>query len=804
MEHQIIFAKNGKSFLPIVIPGQASDVEKMAANELSEYLQKVSGASFCVISEPTAVKNAIYVGHTNYAKSYGVVCTGEEQWYVKAYNGNLIISGGTQANHRGVLYGVYHFLEDHVGIRWWNEWEEYVPKQAELSMASDLFLEGEPEFKLRQISTRYYRRDWRFNVRNRQHGDIPKEHFFDWDHGHEQARQLGGFVYGGGASMVHSTGLYIPASEYFEEHPDWFAWDEKYQERNCAGQLCFSSEEMAMEMSRKVLAAIKEDSDTAAKLGINQPAFYSISLGDFGAHCQCEKCKKSIEESGLVGHILKFINRIAREVDKYSPGTMLETLAYNEYREPPKDGTVPEKNVYIRLADVYTDILHSLNHKHNTEQKYNVVTWGELCKKNGAPLLIWDYYMYQFPYYPLPMLFKLKENFEVYRNNGVKGIFIESHEDSGNSLWTMQNWLMCKLMEDFRADFNALIDDFVCKYYGPAGESIKKYLYLLHEASEKYAQRVVLHYSTTHTNYIDLDTVLLGNKYLEEALESVKGCKEFTDRVKMLRSNLDAAIAVRYDDFVRMAKNVGARFDLSRSEAADRALEAYDITANTFVYDKKMADDAFLDINIAYCKKTLLAHREETVKTALPAELSHLKAEDVYEIIVPKLLCMDEEDGYFGQQGRGAVNVADAEAIGGIAQRLDYDFMDLSFARRYGFSKKGAAIDNPMKLHVKRTSCMDDPQPYYERDYYLEDLKPNQYALYSLCGIKGVSSDSDYTFAALGSKEITVDLSAISIVLPASEYDIYMRMKFTGPVYGGSEGDANAIYIDRIYVVKVN
>lgn len=798
MANNILTAKGGKSFLAIVIPEKATEIEKFASVELQEYLQKISGAKFEIISEEGFEGNALYIGYTNYANNNGFETSGEEEWYIKAHDGNIIISGGTSATHRGLLYGVYHFLEDYLGVRWWNEWEEYVPQKEMISVPDDYFMTGEPEIKLRQISTRYCVRDLRYVARSRNYGDLLKKSIMTW--GTEYARKIGGFVYSGGPHRTHTMPLYIPASEYFEDHPDWFAWDEKYQERNSGGQLCLSNEEVAMEMTKKVLEAVKKDNDIAEKLGINKPTSYGITLGDFGYHCQCEKCRESVEKSGMIGHILKFINIIAREVAKESPETMLDTPAYSAYREPPKDDTVPEKNLCIRLADVYTDILHGLNHRHNTTQKRHLVEWAELCRKNGSRLNVQDYYMYQFPYYPLPMLFKLEENFKLYHEYGINGVFIESHEEVENSLWTIQNWLIAKLMETPTANFKALLDDFIYKYYGDAGEYAKEYLYLLHEASEKYEQRVTLHYSTTHTNYIDLDIVLKGNEILSKALDSVKGDPEFTERVKILRSDLDKVTAIRYNDFKELAKGRGINLPVTRQEAADRAFEAYDILERRFAYPEGDEDEK---LALSYGRKTIMAHREETEEIALPTEIAHLNPDDVYQIDASKLLCMDEEDGFFYQKGQMAFIVEDKDSIDGVAQRLDYDKMPLLVKRKYTISGKNDDIDNPLLLEVKKTTVNKDNNPFYTKAYYMEDLKPDEYALYSLHGIRNVSSSSDHTFTVFGPKEITLDLSAISIVFPAEEYDTYVRIKYTGEAFGGSTELPNAIYVDRIYIVRV-
>lgn len=798
MDNIILIAKNKKSYLPIAIPAAPSKVEETAAAELCAYLKKATGATFNVVSETEISSNAIYVGHTNYAKVNFPICTGEEQWYIKAHNKNLVISGGRTPIERGLIYGAFHLLEDVLGVRWWNEWEEYVPIVDEFSVPDDFELAGEPKFKLRQLSTRHCKRDLRFIARTRQSGNPNKEIVTGW--ALDTAQKYGGFFYGGGPHHVHTLPMYISAEKYFDEHPDWFAWDDKFKEYLPDGQLCFCNDDMIAELSRLVIAAIEEDNKMAEELQINRPTFYSLSLADGGGHCGCEKCKKSVMESGMLGHILKMVNKVAREVAKVHPDAMIETLAYSRYRDKPKDGICPEKNVIIRLADVYTDIVHHLNHRHNTEQKKNVVEWGSLSRRNDATLLVWDYYMYQYPYYPIPMLFNLEENFRVYVENGVKGVYIETHEDVENGMWTMQNWLMAKMMEKPDVCFEDLLDDFIFKYYGAAGEYVRKYLYMLRDAAYKYETRVVLHFPTTQNNFLDLDTVLRGNEYLEKALDAVKDSEEFTNRVKILRADLDKAIAIRHDDFIRLSAAEGKTFELSRAEAADRALEVYDILEKLVVYDEECEPVQRL---LKYGRKIMRLNREVPARLPLPKELADINLDDVYEFIVPLMHCMDEYGGYPGLSEQGAKVIDDTDAIGGCALCIEYDGIANKLRHQYEFSRKDGDPLIPMLLEIKRTTCWRDPNPYYRNMYFLEDIKPDEYSLYSLRGIKGTSSDSDYTFNLFGPHEITFDLSALSIVFPAEEYDIYARIKLTGEMYGGKKGDKNAIYLDRIYVVRV-
>ena len=67
MENHILITKNRRALLPIVISSNPTEIEKFASEELSEYLEKVSGAVFEIMSEDDVDGKAIYVGYTGYA-----------------------------------------------------------------------------------------------------------------------------------------------------------------------------------------------------------------------------------------------------------------------------------------------------------------------------------------------------------------------------------------------------------------------------------------------------------------------------------------------------------------------------------------------------------------------------------------------------------------------------------------------------------------------------------------------------------------------------------------------------------------
>ena len=160
----------GKAVLGIRTAPGATLAEQTAAQELSTYLGTVIGAVPAVAEEAAGPGGpAIYVGATRFAVAHGVDCAalGSEEWVIKTVDGSLVLAGGRP---RGVLYAVYRFLEDQVGVHWWNPWEESVPATPNLSVG-DLDLRGKPVLAYRDIYMLYGRDGGRFAARSRLNRD---------------------------------------------------------------------------------------------------------------------------------------------------------------------------------------------------------------------------------------------------------------------------------------------------------------------------------------------------------------------------------------------------------------------------------------------------------------------------------------------------------------------------------------------------------------------------------------------------------------------------------------------------------
>lgn len=141
-----------------------------------------------------------------------------------------------------------------------------------------------------------------------------------------------------------------------------------------------------------------------------QDKIISVSQNDCRNWCQCPECSAlDGSEGSPSASILNFVNEIAEEVQRHHPDKVIDTLAYQYSRKPPKS-IVPRENVIIRLCTIECCFSHSLEQcssDHNRKFKEDIEAWSRIAPK----LYVWDY-VTNFANYimPFPNLHVLKPN----------------------------------------------------------------------------------------------------------------------------------------------------------------------------------------------------------------------------------------------------------------------------------------------------------------------------------------------------------------------------------------------------------
>jgi len=395
-----LLVENGQPRATIVIAPSPPRTVRLAAQELQDYVQKISGAHLPIVTQSSGAGTMpIYVGRSEYTDRLGITADGlqdgayrivtGDDWLVLigqdteftpiepwARNNAEIVSGKLQREWdeiTGALWGAPHatLYKDRFRL----PGETGLPdslriagqKLAPLEMWS---FDERGSFNavcgwLSMLGVRWYapgelgevlpvldtiplpkvdetvRPDFpirRFNVRFGVHGhDLAM-----W------AMRLGSRdPYG--IQVAHGMHDMTHRDEILAEYPDWFALyggKRHNQPGQRLNQLCYSNEELFRETVRYVRAQL--DHYQLDAISVMPPDGYT-------AICQCPLCagKDSPErdQRGLLSdYVWDFVDRVAREVRKTHPDKRILNCAYGVYTLPPLKIDKLEPNVVVSIV----------------------------------------------------------------------------------------------------------------------------------------------------------------------------------------------------------------------------------------------------------------------------------------------------------------------------------------------------------------------------------------------------------------------------------------------------------------------
>lgn len=782
-------AKKGNSEYSIVIPNNAHIIEKTAAEELASYFEKALGVKLPTVSEERFFGKGIYIGKTEFAEKHGVVGKSKENWMMKMLGDNIILTGGEEIGDRGIIYSVYHFIEDVLGVRWFSPFEEDVPSLKKLALDDNFYKEGTPDFSYRKpLLCPACGRDGYVNmVRNRINSVSAIDDGIENGARDEFVRRYGDVMHVGRPHHVHVFGKLFPREEYFEKHPEWWAWNKVNKKYMVKGHNCLKNEEFFDAFVKKLLSFIEEDIKFAKEEGIEFPFTYSLSPDDLSAaaFCQCEKCEALIKEAGYGGYLMDFGNRVVREINKKYPFVKLEMLAYSDFVEPPKNGLLPEKNLSIKLADVCSDIFCPTSSYTNENYGRLLRAWSEVCKKSESDLYIYDY-MYNIRLnYPLPLFSRVKELVCEFKNAGVKGVFVETQNDMAD-MWELNKYMLTHLLEDTSLDAEKLCDDFMKRYYGKAAKYVKKYIKLLEKCAERNEVYVYCCLEGSPFNYIDAKTAIEGDALLEKALSAVGRDEKRKCRVAWLRKPLDTVILMKYADLKAQAKREGRKFPFDADVLRARIESAIDEHIKT----EKLASSSELENE----KKYILSLSDEEDEFVEYEEISTISRERVYQFPMKRMIKFVQPNlvRIYGQ------SVVYDEDIGREVMKLSYD-EGTGFGWDLEMVPTGKDDANPRPI---RFMLLQNRKKIEEISFFKEDLNHDGYVLYKVGSFKDVMKNPHTRLFLFAEQNVSVNIRGIAVTHPFDECDVYLSMKFSGEKYGGSPDAENAVYFDRMVIVK--
>ena len=536
-------------------------IERSAAEELREGLERCTGKSLDIISECAAAgrTDVYFIGATR--EALGVTNAMRlAQW---PYDGILIKSvprGLVLTGHptRGVFYAVDEYLERFCGVRWWTAAESHYPK-LEAYPLKDVEVFHAPQFKYRET---YYLDSFNALFKVRTKGNFSSITRYMLDPMEFVPSRFGGdhqfYCFPGRKSAYHSFFEILPPDEYFKGHPEWYSLIEGAR---TPSQLCLSNPEMTAVFTENVRKILADNPNCD---------FISISQNDrtrtyAAPPCECEECSAVRKEEGEhSGGLLRFVNKVAQTLEKDFPNVKFDTFAYTWSRAAPKK-TSPRRNVTVRYCNIECPFSFPLDTPGNVECENfmkNLKAWSQIAAGN---LYIWDYVAgfrnYMIPH---PNMRSIARNIRIFADAGAVGVF-----EQGDALCpagefaALKYWLISHLLWNPAQDDRLLMEDFIEGYYGrSAAPKIKEYISTVNDYPfENKIPVRCYHYNVT--NFLSAASVFAAERVMADALRlAADDGADFVRRVYREKLSIDQVFLLNWHEYRSWAASNGRSWPL--------------------------------------------------------------------------------------------------------------------------------------------------------------------------------------------------------------------------------------------------
>ncbi len=743
-------AENGKTDSTIRPPENPTPMELLAVKELQTYLKKSTGADF---RQGDSSKRIVLRRDSSLAP---------QESSVKLEGDSLILGGGDEW---GVLYAVYSFLENQLGIRWFSAYgDELVPEHKNLNLDFQPYKQKPSYEKRALIGSSYYK--------------FPASSMFFLRNRLNICNTLENKAYPGSKSLLplrgsqcHTLFFYIPPKKghypqamkfkeekyYFEEHPEYFGMDNSGK-RVLRLQLCFSNPDLRREFTRRFLECVEL---------MGTDGVYSIGAMDWpGTFCYCPECKKLEEKYQChAGPMLDYMIELSGIVTKKYPKLYLSTLAYrkNQSEKPPVMKEKLPKNIIIIFAPIDDDFSKTLTHKNNAETYRHLKGWAKVAEN----LWMWYYPLtYGGEAVPFGGIRRSAEDTRLLREGGANGTFYEHDVGvfSGMNFGDLMTWMFLKLFQNPEADYRALVKEFCSFYYGAAAPEMAEYIRELDEATMA-VPAFVMWCSGTPKTVLSPENLVRWTKLFDAMEKKTASDPMSLTRVREARMGLD--IAVLQNDFRELVRKNPGLFPSVR-EMEKRILATLDASLQ-----RRVPDGPMQYLRATWKKGVLTALENAVIVASITPKPLGAPLDNADPAKVRQVFAKQVNKCGFAKLPDAAVGQAIYDPKAGVELPFTCGFYD-SIGKRFLLNRK-----------ITR-----------------DEIVPDRFHLYKL-GEAPISS-ACYLWT-MGSWIAGFNLGSLYTAgeAPDKKYEIWVSMKFEGPGYHpASKAKENRVWLDRAVVVE--
>ena len=543
---RVTLVENGAAKAVLVLPAQPAVYETLAAKEIADHVQAITGVKLETITGKEAVTGGlhpVYIGNTFLYEE-------DRHELLRQGDGTLRLLVGPNYTSvsgvgEGTLFGAYELLEQ-LGVRWFmpGKLGTVIPQAKTVTLSMQNIVQT-PSFPARHFQMGFP--EWQRRLRC------------------------------GGPTFPSAHGVPVPPS-LFKEHPEYFSLIDGQRRPY---QVCVSNPDVV----RIVTEAVRDHFRKNPKERV-------IGLGpnDGAGFCQCEHCKAlgggdydpfSGEPSTTDQYIWLFNQVLAGIKDEF-PDKKIGFYIYHTYMRPPVKQQ-PDPRITGALAPITLCRVHGPNNPLCPEAGYYqwlAGEWGKLIPE------LWDRGYWSnlaCPGLPFILVHRLREQVPFGKQAGITGWRVETFHHWGTELPSM--YVAGKLMWSTGEDVDALLDDFAVKFFGPAAKPMRKYVTLMDSA---------LRDADYHTgcswdmpNFYPPAVRKEARALLVQARKLAGKGNVYAERVQLMTETLDYL-----DAFIAML-DARARGDLAGAKAA---LDRANISIKRLsAYDPPMVDTRLMD-----------------------------------------------------------------------------------------------------------------------------------------------------------------------------------------------------------------
>ncbi len=420
---------------------------RLAADELIEHIEKMSGAKLEVIAKGTDLggRTPIYLDQAADARLDALTkkTSMDPAAFTIGVTPTAISIRGLSPE--GSLFGTYELLEQ-LGVRWFMPGDvgRVVPQSKDVTVKDQQTAQG-PSFAARWTAG-YASKFPRWQRRNRM----------------------------GGPFFPPAHGVHLPKTHSFKEHPEYYALIGGVRKKR---QLCVSNPEVVKGAVATVRAYFKKNP--------NAP-WIGIGPHDGRGFCECDKCKALdggdwdpfAAHMSMSDRYIWFFNQILDGIKDEFPKKKVCFYSYAAYNRPPVKHK-PNPRIIPAFAPITLCRIHGIGNPICPEKdkyyRWLIQEWGKIIPE------VYDrgyWFNLADPGFLFPMVHRIRKQIPISKKLGITGWRVECLAHWASECPSL--YIAGKLMWNVDADVDALMLDFYKSYFGAkAAKPMQKYFELM-------------------------------------------------------------------------------------------------------------------------------------------------------------------------------------------------------------------------------------------------------------------------------------------------------------------------------------